>query len=67
MKTPNVFKRREIKYLITDLQKKALMRFVLQNMHPDEFGKSTIRNVYLTLPISSLFQIRLNIRCIKKN
>ena len=46
MKTPNVFKRREIKYLITDLQKKALMRFVLQNMHPDEFGKSTIRNVY---------------------
>jgi len=50
MKTPNVFKRREIKYLITDLQKEALMRFVLQNMHPDEFGKSTIRNVYFDTP-----------------
>ncbi len=36
--------------MITDLQKKALMRFVLQNMHPDEFGKSTIRNVYFDTP-----------------
>ncbi len=50
MKTPDVFKRCEIKFLITDLQRTAMMKPLLRNMHPDEFGKSTIRNIYFDTP-----------------
>lgn len=41
-----VFKRYEIKYLITQEQKKMLLSVMLPYMRPDEYGRTTIRNIY---------------------
>ncbi len=46
----NTFQRVEIKYLITSEQRRALMQEILRHMHPDEYGKSTICNVYFDTP-----------------
>lgn len=50
MKNTNVFKRKEIKYLITKEQKEALYRVMEEHMEPDAFGNSTIRNIYYDTP-----------------
>ncbi len=41
-----VFKRYEIKYLITQEQKSALLEAMAPYMLPDRYGRSTIRNIY---------------------
>lgn len=41
-----IFKRYEIKYMITKKQKERLLRLMEQYMKPDEFGETTIRNIY---------------------
>lgn len=41
-----VFKRYELKYLITREQKTRLLRDVEKYMRPDRYGRSTVRNVY---------------------
>ena len=41
-----VFKRYELKYLITREQKARLLRDVEKYMRPDRYGRSTVRNVY---------------------
>lgn len=46
MSSPMVFKRYEIKYLLTREQKDAVMAAMTEHMEPDSFGRSTIRNVY---------------------
>ena len=46
MNVQKVFKRYEIKYLVTKQQKKDLLGLMELHMVPDEFGRSTIRNVY---------------------
>lgn len=46
MSSPMVFKRYEIKYLLTREQKDAVMAAMADHMEPDSFGRSTIRNVY---------------------
>lgn len=50
MNQTQVFKRREMKYLITQSQKDALLRLMADRMTPDEFGKSSIRNLYCDTP-----------------
>lgn len=42
----NKFERSELKYLIDGEQRRAVMELVDRYMKPDEFGKSTICNVY---------------------
>lgn len=46
----NKFERREIKYLIDSQQRKAIMDRTDPFMKPDEFGRSTICNVYYDTP-----------------
>ena len=46
----NKFERHEVKYLIDAAQRKAIMELVDRYMKPDEFGKSTICNVYYDTP-----------------
>lgn len=41
-----VFKRYEMKYMMTRRQKKAVLEAMLPHMKLDEFGHTTIRNVY---------------------
>ena len=41
-----VFKRHELKYLITREQKQAVLLAMEPYMRPDKFGRTTIRNVY---------------------
>jgi len=49
MKTiQNTFMRYEMKYLVTAEQRRELMRLMERYMEPDEFGRSTICNIYTT-------------------
>ena len=41
-----IFKRYEIKYLITDEQRKLIEEAFAEHMVPDEYGESTICNIY---------------------
>lgn len=43
----NTFKRREMKFLLTEEQYKALLGVISEHMTEDEFGKHTILNIYL--------------------
>lgn len=42
----NVFKRYEVKYLITDEQKKKLLKVMEPYMKIDKYGRTNIRNIY---------------------
>lgn len=46
----NVFKRYEIKYLITPRQKERLLQIANGRLCQDSFGKSTISNIYFDTP-----------------
>ncbi len=50
MQYRNIFKRYEIKYLITDEQRKAIFAAMEGKMCGDEWGKSNIRNIYFDTP-----------------
>ncbi len=41
-----VFKRYELKYLITKAQKEVLIQAMIPHMEPDGYGSSTVRNLY---------------------
>ena len=43
----NVFKRYELKYLLTEVQKTAVLQAMEPHMALDAYGRTTIRNVYL--------------------
>lgn len=45
-----VFKRTEAKYLLTHAQRSRLERRMARQMEPDQFGPSTVRNLYLDTP-----------------
>lgn len=45
-----VFKRNELKYLITLEQKQKLLEVIKQYMTLDEYGRTTIRNIYFDTP-----------------
>lgn len=46
MSSPTVFQRYELKYLLTREQKAAILSAMASHMEPDNFGRSTIRNLY---------------------
>lgn len=46
MKYETVFKRYEFKYIITSAQKERLLSRISQYISPDEYGKTTVRNLY---------------------
>ena len=50
MSFQNIFKRYETKYLITREQQQALLKAVSRHIRPDEYGNSTICNVYYDTP-----------------
>lgn len=41
-----VFKRYEIKYMLTAAQKEQMLRIMAPYMEPDQYGPTTIRNIY---------------------
>lgn len=41
-----VFKRYEIKYILTEEEYRALLPIISCHMHPDHFGNSTVRSLY---------------------
>lgn len=45
-----VFKRYEIKYQLTNGQRERLERVMAEHMVPDEYGASTVRNIYYDTP-----------------
>ena len=50
MKYQNVFKRYEVKYLITRKQQKIILQAMENLTVPDKYGKSTICNLYFDTP-----------------
>lgn len=50
MKSNNVFERYEIKYLVKNNQKKQIMNRMQEYMKPDDYGRSTICNIYFDTP-----------------
>ncbi len=50
MKSQAVFKRYELKYLITKQQKSDLLELFKMYMRPDEFGQNSIFNIYYDTP-----------------
>lgn len=45
-----VFKRYELKYLLTEAQKTLLLQTIAPYMEPDKYGRTTIRNLYFDTP-----------------
>lgn len=45
-----VFKRYELKYMITVSQKEKILREIKKYIRPDKYGKTTIRNIYFDTP-----------------
>lgn len=45
-----VFKRYELKYLLTEAQKQAVLQAMQPHMAPDKYGRTTIRNIYFDTP-----------------
>lgn len=41
-----IFKRYELKYMLTKEQKEKIVKLILPYMKPDNYGKTTIRNIY---------------------
>ena len=50
MSIQNIFQRYEIKYLVTDAQRRAIMDGMAAHMKGDAYGQSTICNIYYDLP-----------------
>ncbi|TCO70389.1 polyphosphate polymerase domain-containing protein [Marinisporobacter balticus] len=46
----NIFKRYEVKYLLTKEQQQILLKIMRDYMHHDKFGKNTISNIYFDTP-----------------
>ncbi len=73
MKTnQDTFMRYEIKYLVSAEQRAAIMEMMNEYMQPDEFGKSTICNIYYDTPDMRLvrrsiekpvYKEKLRVRC----
>ena len=73
MKTnQNTFMRYEMKYLVTAEQRRAIMGMMNKFMEPDEYGRSTICNIYYDTPDMRLvrrsiekpvYKEKLRVRC----
>lgn len=61
------FKRYEIKYLLTKQQKDAVLRAMQPYMEPDQYGRTTIRNLYYDTDTYRLIRRSLENQRIRKN
>ena len=50
MSYQDIFKRYEMKYMLTKEQKELVLQAMAEYMKPDEFGRSTICNIYFDTP-----------------
>lgn len=50
------FRRRELKFLITESQAEELMAFMSELFYPDEYGKSIVTSLYFDTPDSRLIR-----------
>lgn len=55
----NVFRRRELKFLINEQQRQAISRLLQARMIPDKHGRSTICNIYYDTPDYRLIRYSL--------
>lgn len=55
-----VFRRSEVKYLVTDEQRAAILSAVSEHMEPDAWGATTVCNVYYDTPTSLLIRRSLD-------
>ena len=71
----SVFKRYEIKYMVTAEQKERILKAMMLHMEMDKFGRSTVRNIYFdtddfVLARHSIarpdFKEKLRVRCYSK-
>ncbi len=46
MAVQTIFKRYELKYLLTEAQKEAVLQAMAEHMELDQYGRTTIRNIY---------------------
>ena len=60
MAIQTVFKRHEVKFIITEKQKDELMLLFGDRMKGDEYGKSIIRNIYFDTPSNLLIRNSLD-------
>ena len=56
MNSPNIFKRTEIKYIISKEQQEKLLNVMNEYMDMDEFGENIINSIYFDTPTSSLIR-----------
>ena len=61
-----IFKRAEMKYMLTGAQRAAVLNALNEYMTPDEFGKSTICNIYYDTPDFRLLRRSLEKPCYKE-
>lgn len=66
MSYQNIFKRYELKYLITKDEERALFEIMNGYMTPDKFGKSTISNIYFDTPDKLLIRRSSEKPCYKE-
>ena len=66
MSYQNIFKRYEVKYLITKEEKKALIKIMDEYMMSDEYGESCISNIYFDTPDKLLIRRSLEKPCYKE-
>ncbi len=55
MKNQMVFRRVELKYLVTRPQQQTILNAMAPYMVPDEYGHSSIRNIYFDTPDFRLY------------
>lgn len=60
MSYQTIFKRYELKYLITKEQQRELYQRMIEYMEADKFGKSTINNIYFDTPSKLLIRRSLD-------
>ena len=51
-----VFERKEVKYIISGAQRKAMLKDMEGRMQPDQYGLTTICNIYFDTPDSRLIR-----------
>lgn len=68
----DVFRRRELKYLVNETQRAALEQVLAETMAPDTFPHSSIRNIYYDTPdfrlirhslLKPVYKEKLRLRC----
>lgn len=52
----SVFERKEIKYVITNAQREAMLKAMQGYMQPDQYGTTTICNIYFDTPSNMLIR-----------